>query len=218
MLEGRGSRVPILIGTTLQEMRYFSTAEDLGIENKPRKLLLTQLAAVVGAPRAPEVLDLYERLYPNWGDTVVQIASDALERLPSIRLAESVATYQPVYMYLFSCISNSTYKNFGSAHAMELPFVFGTVNLPETIVFTGRDPRRHELADRIMDSWAAFARNGNPTTKEGPSWPAYDSVQRTTMELGAQIRTVDDPLSEQRKIWGGASTLVDPAWELLTVN
>jgi len=28
-------------------------------------------------------------------------------------------------------------QNLGAAHAMELPFVFGTVNRPEVIVFTG---------------------------------------------------------------------------------
>jgi para-nitrobenzyl esterase len=215
--QGRGSRVPLMIGTTLEEMRYFSTAEDIGIERKPRKLLLSQLEASVG-DRAPAVLDVYQRLYPNWGDTVVQIASDALLRFPSIRLAEAAAAHQPVYMYLFTYRSNSTYKNFGSAHAMELPFVFGLVNAPETIVFTGRDPRRYELADQIMDSWTAFARSGNPSLHAGPEWPPYDAVTRSTMELGTPLRVVQDPLSEQRKIWGANAPAVDVAWRLLQVN
>jgi para-nitrobenzyl esterase len=215
--EGRGSRVPVMIGTTLEEMRYFSTAEDIGIEQKPRALLLSQLASIVGS-RAAEVLDEYQRLYPKWGDTVVEIASDAFMRFPSIQLAEAVSAYQPVYLYLFTYRSNSTYKNFGSAHAMELPFVFGTVNTPEVIVFTGRDPRRYELADQVMDSWIAFARTGDPSLASGPRWPHYDAATHPTMELGADMHVLQDPLSEQRKVWGASMPTVEQAWQLLQVN
>jgi para-nitrobenzyl esterase len=199
--EGRGNRVPILIGTTAEEMRYFSTAEDLGIEQKPKTLLLQQLQTLAG-DRAEQILTTYQRLYPNWGDTVVQVASDAMMRMPSIELAERTSVHQPVYMYLFTYRSTSTYKNFGSAHAMEIPFVFGVEDRPEVIVFSGRDPRRHQLANAVMDRWVAFARTGDPTVKDGPPWLQYDAKQRFTMELGFPIRAVNDPLSEQRTVWG----------------
>jgi para-nitrobenzyl esterase len=212
--EGRGNRVPIMIGNTAEEMRYFSTAEDLGIERRPRQLLLKQLTACVGA-RAPQILEEYQRLYPHWGDAVVQILSDAFLRLPSIQLAEAVSPHEPVYMYLFTYRSDSTYKPFGASHAMELPFVFGTVNAPEVIVFTGRDPRRYALAEKTMDTWVAFARSGNPTLPSGPAWPAYDSSRRATMELGPEIRVVDDPLSAQRRVWGGSIPTVEESWQLL---
>lgn len=215
--QGRGSRVPLMIGTTLEEMRYFSTAEDIGIERKPRALLLSQLRNAVGA-RAPQLLAEYQRLYPKWGDMVVQIASDAFMRLPSIELAGAVSAYEPAYMYLLTYRSNSTYLPFGSAHAMELPFVFGTVNQPEVIVFTGRDPRRIELANRVMDMWAAFARSGDPTPPGGPKWLPYDATTRSTMELGPEIRLAHDPLREQRNAWGTTVPGFDQAWPLITVN
>jgi para-nitrobenzyl esterase len=215
--EGRGNRVPILIGTTAEEMRYFSTAEDLGLERKPKDLLMKQLQAAAG-PRAQAVFNTYQRLYPNWGDMVVQISSDAIMRLPSILLAEKASAFQPVYMYLFTYRSNSTYKNFGSAHAMEVPFVFGLVDRPEVIVFTGRDPRRYELADAVMDYWIAFARTGDPTVKSGPPWETYDPVDRMTMELGPTIRAVKDPLSQQRTVWGDAGPTVETSWPLMQRN
>jgi para-nitrobenzyl esterase len=215
--EGRGNRVPILIGTTREEMRYFSTAEDNGIERKPRALLLKQLEPIVGS-RAEEVLNEYQRLYPTWGDTVVQIASDAIMRFPTVQLADAVSAFQPVYVYLFTYQSNSTYKSFGSAHAMDLPFVFGTVNLPEAIVFTGRDPRRLDLADRVMDSWVAFARSGDPTPRGGPEWPRYNASQRPTMDLGPEPKVVNDPLSAQRNFWGESVPTIEQGWQLLQVN
>lgn len=215
--EGRGAPVPLLIGTTLEEMQYFATAEDLGIRQKPRQLMLSQLRRAVG-PRAEEILAEYQRLYPVWGDAVVQIASDALMRFPSIRLAGAVSAFQPTYMYLFTYRSNSTYKPFGSAHAMELPFVFGVMNAQDTIMFTGRDPGRYELAGRMMDTWAAFARTGNPSLVSGPEWPRYDPVQRQTMELGLQYRVVSDPLSEQLRVWRDVFPAVADAWRFLQEN
>jgi para-nitrobenzyl esterase len=129
---------------------------------------------------------------------VVQIASDANMRLPTGLLADAASAHQPVYVYLFTYRSNSTFKDFGSAHAMELPFVFGTVNNPEVIVFTGRDPSRYALADQVMASWAAFARTGNPTPRRAPEWPRYDALRRPTMELGRQLRILEDPLAAPR--------------------
>ncbi len=214
---GRGHRVPILIGTTREEMRYFSTVEDLGLEQKPRELLQRQLLTAAGA-RADEVLSTYERLYPKWGDMTVQIASDAFFLLPTVRMAESIAADQPVYVYLFNYHSNSTYKNFGSAHAMEIPFVFGVVDLPEVIAFTGRAPGRAELSARMMDHWAAFARHGDPSLRSQPRWQRYDGVTRQTMELGLKSRLVSDPLGEQRRAWGDELPSKDGAWQLLQIN
>ena len=148
----------------------------------------------------------------------MQISSDALMRLPSIRLAERVTAHQPIYMYLFSYLSTSTYKPFGGAHAMEIPFVFGVVNNPEVVVFTGRDPRRFALADTVMDSWAAFARTGNPSPPGGPAWPVYDASTRQTMEFGPSVRVVSDPLGEQRKVWGDSPPSIETAWKILQVN
>jgi len=214
---GRGSGVPLLIGTTLDEMQYFNTAEDLGLDHKPREVLIKQLEAAAGA-RAPEILAVYERLYPRWGDTVVQIASDAIMRNPSIRLAEALSAHQNVYMYLFTYRSTSTYKPFASAHAMELPFVFGGVGNLDEIVFTGRDPRRFALADTVMDAWTAFARTGNPTPRQGPEWPAYEPRRRLTMELGVHVGVLSDPLAEQRLAWGDAVPTVEQASRFLQEN
>ena len=214
---GRGSRVPLLIGTTRDEMRYFSTVEDIGLERKPRALLTQQLTAIAGA-NADEILAVYQREYPAWGDTVVQIVSDAFERLPSIKLAETLYTTQPVYMYLFTYRSNSTYMNFGSAHSIEIPFVFGVVDVPDVIDFIGRDPRRFALAEHTMDAWIGFARTGNPSPPGGPTWPTYEPVHRRTMELGEPLRLVDDPLSAQRQVWGDAAPLKEQLWGLVQNN
>jgi|SRR5579872_4204309 len=214
---GRGSRVPLLIGTTRDEMRYFSTVEDIGLERKPRALLKQQLTAIAGA-HAEDILAVYQRENPVWGDTVVQIVSDASLRLPSIKLAETLYSGQPVYMYLFTYRSSSSYMSFGSAHSIEIPFVFGVVDVPDVIDFIGRDPRRFALAEHTMDAWIGFARTGDPSPPGGPTWPTYEPVHRRTMELGEPLRLVDDPLPAQRRVWGDAAASKEQMWGLLKDN
>lgn len=216
--EGRGHRVPVLIGMTREEMRYFSTVEDLGLERKPRDLLQRQLDESVGPAIAGQLLSTYARLYPDWGDMVVQLSSDAFFLLPTVRVAEAASAFQPVYMYLFTYRSTSTYKPFGSAHAMDIPFVFGVVDLPEVIAFTGRAPYRAALAARMMDHWAAFARHGDPSLPGEPRWQRYDGDSRQTMALGEESRLLSDPLGEQRKAWGGILPPKEVAWRLLQDN
>jgi len=109
-------------------------------------------------------------------------------------------------------------QNLGAAHAMELPFVFGTVNRQEVIVFTGRNPARYKLSEITMDTWAAFARTGNPALSNGPSWPTFDAKSRATMERGPVVRLVYDPLGEQRRLWGDTFPTSEQAQAMLTSN
>ena len=51
----------------------------------------------------------------------------------------------------------------GAAHAVELPLVFGTFDLPHMELFVGASiPARASLSFRMMRAWANFARSGDP--------------------------------------------------------
>jgi para-nitrobenzyl esterase len=47
-------------------------------------------------------------------------------------------------------------------------------------------------------AWAAFARNGNPSHADLPSWPAFDTSGYPTMVLGHECKVVKDPNREER--------------------
>jgi para-nitrobenzyl esterase len=89
---------------------------------------------------------------------------------------------------------------YGSMHALELPFVFGT--LDEAKDFVGDDPPR-ELADRIQDAWIAFARTGDPNHAGLPEWPAYETQHRAAMVLDVNPVVREDPFAAERAIWDG---------------
>jgi para-nitrobenzyl esterase len=102
----------------------------------------------------------------------------------------------------FTYRSTSNYKNYGSCHGMELPFVFGVIDDLDVIVFTGRDSHREALMNQLQQAWVNFARTGDPS-QPGLAWPRYDEKTRSTMELGLISRVAHDPNSAERRLWEG---------------
>jgi para-nitrobenzyl esterase len=89
----------------------------------------------------------------------------------------------------------------GSCHALEIPFVFGTLGTPAMDRFAGTGPDAQRLSDQMCDAWAAFARTGDPSHPGIPAWPTYDSGRRATMEFGPQTQLVDAPADAERRLW-----------------
>ncbi|MGA8220562.1 MAG: carboxylesterase/lipase family protein [Candidatus Acidiferrales bacterium] len=198
---GRGTSVPVLIGTNLDEIRFWPALYDVPVEQKPETLFRKQLEGIVGS-KAPEVMETYRKADADYGDSVIHLLGDVLMRLPAIRFAEASSQHQPTYMYLFTYRSTSSYKNYGSCHGMELPFVFGVIDDLDVIVFTGRGPRREALMNQLQRAWVNFARSGDPSQPDLP-WPRYDEKTHATMELGLTSRVVNDPNHAERMLWDG---------------
>ena len=59
-----------------------------------------------------------------------------------------------------------------STHALEIPFVFDTLDQRGADKFTGTGPERAAIADAMHRAWIAFARTGDP------GWPAYEAPRR----------------------------------------
>ncbi|HOC31257.1 MAG TPA: carboxylesterase family protein, partial [Armatimonadota bacterium] len=78
-----------------------------------------------------------------------------------------------------------------------IPFAFDNVELSANL--TGGGSGAQDLADRISDTWLAFARTGNPNNPKIPHWPAFDANDRPTMVINDVCEVVNDPLREQRR-------------------
>ncbi|MFJ7496128.1 carboxylesterase/lipase family protein [Streptomyces sp. NPDC097727] len=201
--------VPLMIGTNLDEMRYWTAmCAAPGDESVTTPALIKNVFGDNNTlrdyfgDRADDVVASYQRDYPSQEEAVVTFLGDGDFRASSIRLAEQQARQAPTYMYLFgyrSPVKGRTGKPYGAAHSMELPFLFGTLDKPEVRAVTGPDAPQ-DLADHTMDAWLAFARSGNPTTAQLP-WPSYSTLTRSTMLLDHTSQVVNDPYAEQRKAW-----------------
>jgi para-nitrobenzyl esterase len=90
-------------------------------------------------------------------------------------------------MYEFDWHSPACGGELGASHAMEVPFVFKTLEIargPKGLV--GEDPPT-ELANRMHKIWVDFATDGSLP------WARFDSQHRNVYQLYAD-RTVNEPV------------------------
>ena len=78
-IAAHGTSVPLLIGTNLDEMRFWSALYDVPLEQKPESLLRKQLEDIVGS-KAPEVIQTYRKENASYGDSVIHLLGDVLIR------------------------------------------------------------------------------------------------------------------------------------------
>lgn len=69
--------------------------------------------------------------------------------------------------------------------------------------FTGEGPEVTTLSEKMMDTWIAFARTGNPNHDGIPKWGPYDVNTRITMFFGKDLKTVNAPFDKERAAWDG---------------
>jgi para-nitrobenzyl esterase len=201
---GRGTDVPLLIGTTRDEMTAYllldpatQALDHAGLQQRCERML-------GDAGLAGEAIRLYgerrrardEPAEPR--DLWFAILADRHVRSPSLRLAEAVARRgQAVYCYRFDWVSPFMEGALGACHSIDIPFVFGSLGDPHLSLFTGNGAEATALGDFVADAWLAFARGGEPAS----GWPRYEETRRATMLLGASRSVENDPGAEERRFW-----------------
>jgi para-nitrobenzyl esterase len=210
---GTAANVPLLIGTNRDECTFF-TLGDAAVAGLDDDGLTLRVTGFVGADRAPALVDAYRSARRARDEGVgaaalwTAILTDRVFRMPSVSLAMDHARHQPAtFLYLFDWESPFLDGALGSCHALEIPFVFGTVRNPLVSLFTGSGPSAVDLSDRMQQSWLAFARTGDPSCDALGEWPPYGATARPTMMLGARSTVVDDPRCEERMIWESLGVL-----------
>lgn len=201
-IAGGTARVPVLIGTMLDEARLWIFYMD-ELERLPLEYARPWLQDLTDG-RADEVVGVYRKSRPDYTDPQLGLAivGDVAFRMPAVRLAETlVADDVPVWMYLFALQSPVEDGRYGAAHSFELPFTFHNLDAKGVDDLIGADPAYEKLADRIQDSWIAFARSGDPNTPGLPAWPMYDTSGRPTMILDRKPHVEEDPLAAEREVW-----------------
>ena len=201
---GSVANVPLMIGSNLDEIRYWTAMDaDPVVVQKSNEARAKQLEPLFGS-KAPDLVATYMKDYPTYYDAVVTMAGDIAFRMPSIRLAEANSQHRPTFMYLFmyrSTTRGQTGLEYGSAHSMELPFVFG-VEYPDVLVVTGPKKEWGNLMEQVTTAWTNFARTGDPNGNDVPAWPKYEASTRETMEFNSPAsKSVGDPFSALRIAW-----------------
>jgi para-nitrobenzyl esterase len=195
--QGSAANVAILAGTNRDEWRLFALMSgELKVDEE-------QLKQIFGNAAEP-ALAMYTEARADTSPELawIDLMSDMVFRMPVIRLAEEqVRQGAPVWMYRFDWESPAFGGILGAAHAVELPFVWNTLDTEIARRFTGDSPTRQPLADLMHAAWAAFIRSGNPAITSLPAWRPYDLERRVTMIFSDVAHVVDDPQGQVRALW-----------------
>ncbi len=128
----------------------------------------------------------------------VAVGTDIVFRWPSLQLAAAhVARGSRAFVYLFDWESPAFGGILGSCHALELPFVFGTVSDPAVQVFSGDGPAVEKLSNQMQRAWLAFAAVGDPSHDGIGLWRRWEPADRATMIFGADTRLETAPQDQE---------------------
>jgi para-nitrobenzyl esterase len=194
--------IPLLIGGTHEESGFFLADDDEVWNRQVSDESLRRRIAAVAGPDADRILDIYRTMDPNATREDVLIAaltgSNFWVRTVLLAARKAARNAAPVYMYSLDWRSPACGGRLKAHHAMDLPFVFDTTDVPDTTKGAAGAP---ELAAIMSQSWANFARTGNPAHPALPDWPAFTPDRRATMVFDRECRVVTDPDRDARLLW-----------------
>jgi para-nitrobenzyl esterase len=204
--DGAAAVADIIIGTNRDEVKLFTAAvareqvDDAGLLNSIRAAL-----PKASAGEARDLIEVYrvsrkQRKLPHDGlDILDAIGTDVRFRIPSARWALDQRTAGgKAWLYLFTHASPARRGAFGSCHALEMPFVFGTLGAPTQDRFAGTGADVQRLSREMMDCWLSFAINGDPAQASVGPWSQY-AQSRPTMIFGTKASGQEnDPFAEER--------------------
>jgi para-nitrobenzyl esterase len=190
---GQGAAVPLLIGSNRDEARLFVVAD--GTVDLVDDAVLALAAGAYGL--TTDGIEVYRANRPGAGagDVMAAIVTDWFFGIPAIRVAEARAGASGnTWVYRFDHPDPSDNHRFGACHAVEIPFVFDTIDRDEVRPLIGDTPSA-SVAGNVHGAWVAFITTGDP------GWPAYDTGARTMGLLGETTRVVSDPAADERTLW-----------------
>jgi para-nitrobenzyl esterase len=195
------ANVPLMIGWTHDELTPIVMA-DPNWKKLTEDDVVKRAAIFVGAERAPKAIALYKAQAPDdapvyWLSSVVTDQNFGANG----RLAAEKKAAQPAPVYVFRTDWRSPVQDgaLRAPHAVEVPFVFGTVDTSPELVGSG--PQQAAMTKLFQATFAAFARSGNPSARGYPAWPRYTAETRATFIYDVTPKVVNDPDPEARKFW-----------------
>ena len=186
--------IPLLVGSSADEMGVFVPVAEMGIDVTNLTLEVAQ-GMHVSMERAAKLVEAFKAVdkkgnapwhtYLNITSMASFLGGGAFNQA----MAYAGQGGAPVFHYLVEYDAPSPFGNgYDCAwHTADLPLQMRVVLHPET-----------EFLSKLMaHSWAAFIRNGDPSTEELP-WPAFTTDGRQVMVFDNQTRVEKDPTAPYR--------------------
>lgn len=214
LVEGAAADVDLLLGWTRDEYRLWLVPGGL-VERVDRLGAVALAGAMARCHCGPEVPRGYRALHPDAGtaDLVGQLVTDHLLRVPLHRLADTrtkgghgsedgessggsagSAGSESGRAHVYEFAWPSTRPGLGACHAIELGFVFGTHQAPDSAKLAGEGAPQ-DLAEAMHTAWVRFAVDGDP------GWRPWDASHPVRIFGDGDPHTVEGPRDRELALW-----------------
>ncbi|MGC6330311.1 carboxylesterase/lipase family protein [Rhizorhabdus sp. FW153] len=195
--DGRAAPVPLLIGTTRDEIAFFgpNAARDGTVVQGD----LANMAIEAFAP----AYDAYTSNFPALSPVDRRYRALTAEEywLPTLRTAAAHASARrPTWLYRLDMPRGAAPNAGYAVHGSELPLVWDKVRDPQSAFLGPEGPAAEALARRMHAHWISFIRSGKP----GADWPLHRPDAPQTMVFDAKDRPVTRLDEGERSLWDGA--------------
>lgn len=200
--DGGAAGIDLIVGSNRDELRVFF-AMTPAMRADDDATVTRRVRAAAGGD-AERIVGAYRNLFPEASSTELfeAIGTDAVFRIPALRLADAQRAHAPVHVYEFHQASTGLGGHLGATHAVDVPFAFDNLDAPGASFFTGEpDAAMRRVATAMADAWCAFARDGDPDATTLPRWPAWVPPTNATMVLEGTPSVASDPAADRRAIW-----------------
>jgi para-nitrobenzyl esterase len=178
--QGNWARVPVLIGTNLDEWTIFAALQWLADRRTPD--YSQELAATFGADGA-RVAERYPlNRYASSELAYSAVMTDRAFACPANRMQIDLDRGAPVYAYEFRDrdaplpdLLHTVPFAIGAGHALELRYLFDIGGA------TPLSGAQQKLSDQMIDYWSGFVADGAP--RGAPPWPALGAAGGPWMSL-----------------------------------
>ena len=206
--EGKCKKFDLMMGTNLHEAKLITSLNPLTRDIKDEKAIMLYLGMMgINSENARNIIDTYKEaragIFSNEPKELLDsIVTDLMFRVATLQILEAQSIHQPnTYNYLFTWETPIYNGKFGACHALELPFIFGTLEESTMKAFIGNAPNTEDLSENMMDAWLSFAHSGNPNHDGIPHWPTYDKKNRTTLLFGKDFKIANALFEKERVAW-----------------
>jgi para-nitrobenzyl esterase len=198
----QSNAIPMILGNTRDETRGFFGPDHAKVAGLSWSNIAERMAPELRIDIHPEwVIQEYRRKFPQLTPEQLFFRATTAGRSWRGQVEEADARARAgTRTWVYQLDFQSPVEPWrGAPHTLDIPLVFGTLDVEGSITGTGAASR--QMSRKMMAAFTAFARGGDPNIPGLAPWPVHSLPYRETMIFDTNPRVSNDPRKWERELF-----------------